>query len=211
VDETCAKCGKNLSWTDRRLNQNSSKWLEKHPEWLEKHPEQKNKKICYGCLTAPLREIIKKKRGYEMQNTGIRDIYEKQFRVAQEQGRQIVVIKDAVFSADGIGKHIENYSKASEKFGYAYKSETHFPDSVGISLSIIFEKIQETRNVQVFLDFSSLKDEMAKGGVVMTTYKCPNCNGMVDIPEAGKVLVCQYCGTPIKPVDIFEKIKQLIQ
>jgi hypothetical protein len=45
----------------------------------------------------------------------------------------------------------------------------------------------------------------------MTTYKCPNCNGMVDIPEAGKVLMCKYCGTPIKPVDIFEKINSLIQ
>lgn len=44
----------------------------------------------------------------------------------------------------------------------------------------------------------------------MTTYKCPNCGGMVNIPEADKVLVCQYCGTPIKPVDIFAKIKALI-
>jgi DNA-directed RNA polymerase subunit RPC12/RpoP len=52
---------------------------------------------------------------------------------------------------------------------------------------------------------------MAQGGVVMTTYKCPNCNGMVDIPEAGKVLMCKYCGTPIKPVDIFEKINSLIK
>jgi peptide subunit release factor 1 (eRF1) len=52
---------------------------------------------------------------------------------------------------------------------------------------------------------------MSKGGLVMTTYKCPNCNGMVNIPEAGKVLMCQYCGTPIKPVDIFDKIKSLIQ
>lgn len=68
----------------------------------------------------------------------------------------------------------------------------------------------EKSNIQILLDFSSLKDTMAKGGLVMTTYKCPNCNGMVNIPEAGKVLVCQYCGTPIKPVDIFEKIKGLI-
>jgi hypothetical protein len=66
-------------------------------------------------------------------------------------------------------------------------------------------------HVQIILDFSSLKDIMAKGGLVMSTYKCPNCSGMVDIPEVGKMLMCKYCGTPIKPVDIFEKINSLIQ
>lgn len=66
-------------------------------------------------------------------------------------------------------------------------------------------------HIQIILDFSSLKDVMAKGGLVMTTCKCPICNGIVKLPEEGKVLVCEYCGTPIKPVDIFEKIKSLIQ
>ena len=73
------------------------------------------------------------------------------------------------------------------------------------------EMEKDKANVQIILDFSSLKDAMSKGGLVMSTYKCPNCNGMVDIPEAGKVLVCKYCSTPIKPVDIFEKIRTLIQ
>ena len=65
--------------------------------------------------------------------------------------------------------------------------------------------------IQIILDFSSLRGALSKGGIVMTTYKCPICNGSLDIPEAGKVLICKYCGTPIKPVDIFEKIKSLIQ
>lgn len=39
----------------------------------------------------------------------------------------------------------------------------------------------------------------------------PNCNGIVKLPEAGKMLMCEYYGTPIKPVDIFEKVKTLIQ
>lgn len=70
---------------------------------------------------------------------------------------------------------------------------------------------KERERIQIILDFSSLKDVMTKGGLVMSTYKCPNCNGMVDLPEVGKVLMCKYCGTPIKPVDIFEKIKSLMQ
>jgi len=63
--------------------------------------------------------------------------------------------------------------------------------------------------IQVVPDFSSLKDVMAKGGVVMSTYNCPKCNAMVDIPEAGKVMFCKYCGAPIKPVDILDRIKSL--
>ena len=69
---------------------------------------------------------------------------------------------------------------------------------------------KDKERVQIILDFSSLKDIISKGGLVMATYKCPNCNGMVNIPEAGKVLMCQYCGNPIKPIDIFEKIRSLI-
>ena len=71
-------------------------------------------------------------------------------------------------------------------------------------------EIKLEQSFQIVLDFSSLKDAMTRGGIVMTTYKCPNCNGVVDIPENGKVLICKYCGSPIKPVDIFEKIKSLV-
>jgi DNA-directed RNA polymerase subunit RPC12/RpoP len=73
------------------------------------------------------------------------------------------------------------------------------------------QKDKEKERIQIIIDFSSLKDVMSKGGIVMTSYKCPECNGKLDIPETGKVLICSYCGTPIKPVDIFEKIKSLIQ
>jgi DNA-directed RNA polymerase subunit RPC12/RpoP len=44
----------------------------------------------------------------------------------------------------------------------------------------------------------------------MSSYNCPKCNAMLDIPEAGKVMICKYCGAPIKPVDIFDRIKSLL-
>jgi hypothetical protein len=69
---------------------------------------------------------------------------------------------------------------------------------------------RERERVQVVLDFSSLKDVLVKGGIVMSTYNCPKCNGMLDIPEAGKIMLCKYCGTPVKPVDIFERIKSFL-
>jgi uncharacterized Zn finger protein (UPF0148 family) len=105
------------------------------------------------------------------------------------------------------------------KFGFrikdngkeAEKCTSYITDEEHKERALSGELYKDKTNVQIIIDFSSLKDVMSKGGLVMTTYKCPNCNGMVNIPEAGKVLVCQYCGTPIKPVDIFEKIKSLIQ
>jgi hypothetical protein len=63
--------------------------------------------------------------------------------------------------------------------------------------------------VQVFHDFSSLKEVLSHGGLIMTAVKCPICNAVVNLPEKGKTVKCSYCGTPIKPSDIFEKIKAL--
>jgi len=73
------------------------------------------------------------------------------------------------------------------------------------------EAEKRKERVQIVLDFTSLKEVMEKGGLVMTTFKCPNCNAQLRLPERGKVMVCEYCGTPIKPVDIFEKIRALIE
>ncbi len=70
---------------------------------------------------------------------------------------------------------------------------------------------KEKERVHIMLDFSALKETMANGGIIMTTYKCPQCNASVEIPESGKVLFCQYCNTPIKPIDIFERIKSFFQ
>jgi hypothetical protein len=66
---------------------------------------------------------------------------------------------------------------------------------------------KEKQLAQVVLDFSSLNEALLKRGIAMTAYYCPNCNCMVDIPETDKGLNCKHCGTPTKPVNIFEKIK----
>ena len=75
------------------------------------------------------------------------------------------------------------------------------------------KKIQQEKvkdRIQVILDFSGLKKTMEKGGLIMTTFKCPSCNAMAPIPDHGKTLVCEYCNAPIKAIDIFEKIKSLL-
>lgn len=59
-------------------------------------------------------------------------------------------------------------------------------------------------------DFSSLKDYMTRGGLVMQTFRCPNCSAPVEFPEKGKTTKCAHCGTKIYARDLFEKIKELI-
>jgi DNA-directed RNA polymerase subunit RPC12/RpoP len=59
-------------------------------------------------------------------------------------------------------------------------------------------------------DFAALQAYLAQSGVVMSAYNCPKCSSMVDIPQNGKLLICNHCGNPIKPADIYEKIKALI-
>ena len=44
----------------------------------------------------------------------------------------------------------------------------------------------EKEHAQIIIDFSSLKDVMSKGGIVMTSYRCPECNGRLDLPEVGR-------------------------
>jgi len=68
----------------------------------------------------------------------------------------------------------------------------------------------EPKDAQVISDFATLRIALSKKGVVMSAYNCPKCNNMVDIPENGKLLICKHCGAPIKPADVFEKIKPLI-
>jgi len=72
--------------------------------------------------------------------------------------------------------------------------------------SLSREMNKEKENIQIMLDFSSLRDVITKTGITMAKIECPNCHGAVKIPEAGNILICHYCQTPIRPYEIFKKI-----
>jgi NADH pyrophosphatase NudC (nudix superfamily) len=72
------------------------------------------------------------------------------------------------------------------------------------------EEMRKKERVHVMIDFSSLKDYMEKGGLSLTTVKCPECNAPLKLPKDGTEIVCQYCNNTIHAQDIFEKIKSLI-
>ncbi|MEM3886767.1 MAG: hypothetical protein QXO82_06880 [Candidatus Methanomethylicia archaeon] len=59
-------------------------------------------------------------------------------------------------------------------------------------------------------DFSWLKSLLDRGGIVLTTVKCPSCGGILDIPNEGKFIKCKYCGQTIFVEDVINIIREVI-
>jgi len=72
------------------------------------------------------------------------------------------------------------------------------------------DEMRKKDRIHVMIDFSSIGDYMEKGGLQLTTVKCPNCNAPLKLPNQGTEIICQYCNSTILAQDIFEKIKSLI-
>lgn len=72
------------------------------------------------------------------------------------------------------------------------------------------EEAKRSERIQYVVDFSFLKAEMERGGISLTSVKCPNCAANVRVPESGKTFECGYCGGTIHATDVFEKMKGLL-
>ncbi len=152
--ETCARCGAELEWHERRMVFWNSQLKKGYIKWYvvgsplmgkrKEFPEYKGKKLCQLCA-------------YEV-FTG--EVYTKP------------------------GKNEKGNQKSKEKGA-------------------------EPKGDLVIADFAALRLVLSKNGVVMSAFNCPKCNNMLDIPENGKLLICKHCGNPIKPAEIYEKIKLL--
>ena len=190
TEKTCVSCKKKFGFMNL-----SREWKTKafHPEWY-------GQSLHYDCLVQEWSNIPKL-----CSNCGH---YELTGTVEDEDIGSYSNSKCRKFS---IALDIAGDERFTQLVAMANKCSSYINRNEYQEKCLKGEMGKEKECIQIVLDFSSLKDEMSKGGLVMTTYKCPNCSGMIDIPEAGKVLVCKYCSTPIKPVDIFEKIKTLIQ
>ena len=82
-------------------------------------------------------------------------------------------------------------------------------------LEDIVEKLNRTEKIEkrettIVADFSFLKDIIGQKGVILEPLKCPVCGAPLDLPDEGNILICPYCGTKIKAVDVFDKIKSIL-
>lgn len=111
---------------------------------------------------------------------------------------------------------VEIIERDGKKYSFRLDRMQDYPSCKPLIMQAIGERREKIESekrrerVQLVLDFSSLKNYMEKGGLVMQTFRCPNCSAPVEFPEKGKTAKCDHCGSKIYARDIFEKIKELI-
>jgi len=72
------------------------------------------------------------------------------------------------------------------------------------------EAMKRKERVHIMIDFSFLKNYMEKGGMILQTFKCPECGAPIKLPEKGNSTKCDHCGKVMYARDVFQKIKELI-
>ncbi len=72
------------------------------------------------------------------------------------------------------------------------------------------EREKRQSRVQYILDFSFLKAQMEKGGITVSTIRCPSCQASLSLPESGTSARCSHCGANVVAADVFERMKGLI-
>lgn len=90
------------------------------------------------------------------------------------------------------------------------KDIKEFYNSISETIRREKEKDKGPQEKITVIDFSSIKEYLKNGGVVMRTFKCPGCGATLEFPDNVDTTTCRYCGNKIKAVDLFEKIRTLI-
>lgn len=94
-----------------------------------------------------------------------------------------------------------------------YSSKEEFNPLMQTAMKTRKEEIKAEKKrerVHLMIDFSALKDYMAKGGLVLQSVKCPTCSAPLSLPETGNQTICEHCGNTVYAQDIFQKVKELI-
>ncbi|MCL2642241.1 MAG: hypothetical protein FWD52_01810 [Candidatus Bathyarchaeota archaeon] len=101
--------------------------------------------------------------------------------------------------------------------GFQFGKKKEFPEYTGKKLCQdcaidVFEKAMAQPPTTIPIegeDFADLKKSLTENGIIVSAFNCSKCDKMNDIPETGKLLICKHCGNPIKPKDIYTKIKEI--
>ena len=128
----------------------------------------------------------------------IKDIAEEERRIGK--GRTVIyTTKGKHF----FGSIIYTSGKPRSKDVFEYFRET-------VLLQIKERRQELERKKPVLIDFSFLKTFIEKGGILLTTLKCPHCSAPIKMPKNGTEIVCDHCGSTIYAQDIFEKVKKMM-
>jgi ribosomal protein S27AE len=96
---------------------------------------------------------------------------------------------------------------------FSVRNPIQWQSKVNSSIKARIERIEAEKKkerVQLVFDFSTLKQYMEKGGLILQQTKCPQCGAPLKLPQSGNQISCEHCGSTLYAQDIFEKIKGLI-
>lgn len=126
-----------------------------------------------------------------------------------------IVPLEKISSIQDIGNWTLSIKYGSDKtdehiVAFKNKAFSQFNSSLVQAMATKRDKIERNVRGNTIIDFSSIKEYLKNGGVVMQTFKCPGCGASLEFPDNVDTTTCQYCGNKIKAVDLFEKIKSIL-
>lgn len=106
--------------------------------------------------------------------------------------------------------HERGFKGSNLDENYLYGLKRMIEDLLNRRIAEVEEEKKKER-IQYVIDFSFIRSQLDKGGIALTTIKCPNCGANVSVPDSGNFFTCNYCNSTIHAMDVFQKMKGLIE
>jgi len=113
----------------------------------------------------------------------------------------------------GIDERVSGTQNGSQEFPTSVSSSCAPEFKAVLDAAVrrrIAEAEEEKKRDRIVLDFSFLKEQLAKGGLVVQSVKCPSCGASVELPKEGSTAKCSYCGAVVQATDLFARLKSLL-
>jgi len=118
------------------------------------------------------------------------------------------IISIKVFDEDSMIPRLDFETTLREDWGFSIR----IPEAAKLREAIVHYRSERIREIEsekkVAVDFSSIRDLLQKGGIVLYTLKCPNCGAPLELPESGNKTKCEHCGATVYAEDILKKLRE---
>jgi DNA-directed RNA polymerase subunit RPC12/RpoP len=195
----------------------STAYMDKAPEGILQFPARDGARASGYLIATTERLIFLDKKGlFSTRYTILESIDYEQIRGLTAAGHVVKYLKLSLEGSEGVRTPMVYNTRDLDMTTFESIGKTDYNDlrqslNMLISRGLAAKKEEKRKErIQYVLDFSFLKMQMEKGGVVVQNIKCPNCGASVVLPSGGSSMNCQYCGSMIYAQDVFDKMKGLI-
>lgn len=127
--------------------------------------------------------------------------------------KKIISIK--VFDENSMLPRLDFETTLREDWGYWRHFSIRIPEAAKLKEAIARCRSEQIREIEsekrkVIVDFSTIRDLLQKGGIVLYTAKCPNCGALLELPESGNKTTCEHCGATVYAEDMLKKLRELL-